>query len=165
MKSFAPSQTPLSNLDASIRLAEALEITHYIIHLGKPFFGNIDSVHTDNADIMNKVWDKVRSAVMDKATKFLNVKVNRGRTAFPSTSKEKQNLGIRFDFDGEETAEDGSVYNLFQVQPNAGDVPSAFKKMARQEWRITRSYGGSQGEEGRYGRRREGGCGQLYREV
>lgn len=105
-----------------------MEITHYIIHLGKPFFGNIDSVHTDNADIMKKVWDKVRSAVMDKATKFLNVKVNRGRTAFPSTSKEKQNLGIRFDFDGEETAEDGSVYNLFQVQPNAGDVPSAVKK-------------------------------------
>ena len=43
--------------------------------------------------------------------------------------KDLENLGIRWDFDGEVEAS-GIVYNKFQVQPNAGKVPSTIR-----EWR------------------------------
>jgi hypothetical protein len=75
---------------------------------------------------MNKVFDKARSAVATSAKKFTNVSVNRGKTAYPKASKDLENLGIRWDFDGEVEAS-GIVYNKFQVQPNPGKFhrPSA----------------------------------------
>lgn len=55
--------------------------------------------------------------------------MSRGKTAFPKAPKDLENLGIRWDFDGEVT-QNGQVYNKFQVQPNAGKVPSSIR-----EWR------------------------------
>jgi hypothetical protein len=78
---------------------------------------------------MNKAFDKARSAITSSAKKFTNVSVNRGKTAFPKTPKDLENLGIRWDFDGEIEA-NGILYNKFQVQPNAGKVPSTIR-----EWR------------------------------
>lgn len=49
--------------------------------------------------------------------------MERGGTTFPKAQKDLENLGIRWDYDGEVT-ESGTVYNKFQVQPNAGKVPS-----------------------------------------
>lgn len=39
---------------------------------------------------------------------------------------EQENVGVRYDYDGEVTCSDG-VYHKFQLQPNAGKIPSAFK--------------------------------------
>ncbi|KAI4167868.1 MAG: hypothetical protein LQ343_006882 [Gyalolechia ehrenbergii] len=41
-------------------------------------------------------------------------------------SNAQETIGVRFDFDGEVTEADG-VYNKFNVQPNAGKLPSTFK--------------------------------------
>ena len=98
----------------------------------------------------NKVFDKVREALTGKYTKLVQVKVSRGKTAFPTRSKDKQNLGVRFDYDGEEIAEDGTIYNWFQVQPNAGDDVPAFIK----EWR--KNNGGTHAVMGRF-RVKQGG--------
>jgi len=63
------------------------------------------------------------------AKKFANVSVSRGKTTFPKAPKDLENLGIRWDFDGEVT-QNGQIYNKFQVQPNAGKAPSSVR-----EWR------------------------------
>jgi hypothetical protein len=78
---------------------------------------------------MNKIFDKARSAAAKAAKKFTSVSVNRGKTAYPKAPKDLENLGIRWDFDGE-VEEEGTVYNKFQIQPNAGKVPSTIR-----EWR------------------------------
>ncbi|OBT53176.1 hypothetical protein VE04_06179 [Pseudogymnoascus sp. 24MN13] len=78
---------------------------------------------------MNKVFDKARIAASKVAQKFANVSVNRGKTTYPKAPKDLENLGIRWDYDGE-VEENGTVYNKFQVQPNAGKVPSTIR-----DWR------------------------------
>lgn len=78
---------------------------------------------------MNKVFARANEAAAASSKKFTNVSVNRGKTAFPKTPKDLENLGIRFDYDGE-TQRDGITLNKFQVQPNSGKVPSSVK-----EWR------------------------------
>lgn len=78
---------------------------------------------------MNKVFTKAQKAATNAAKKFTNVSVNRGKTAYPKAPKELENLGIRWDFDGE-VVRDGVLYNKFQVQPNAGKVPSTIR-----DWR------------------------------
>lgn len=60
-------------------------------------------------------------------TKFTNPTVGRGKTAFPKGQGEQERLGVRWDYDGEMTKADG-VYNKFQMQPNAGKVPSSIKR-------------------------------------
>lgn len=75
---------------------------------------------------MNKVWSKAQKALSNAAKKFTNVSVNRGKTAYPKSPKDLENLGVRWDFDGE-VIQEGVVYNKFQVQPNAGDVPSSIR--------------------------------------
>ncbi|KAF8988674.1 hypothetical protein BDQ17DRAFT_1257543 [Cyathus striatus] len=60
--------------------------------------------------------------------KLTSPAVERGGTALPLTEKDKQNIGIRFDYDGEITGEDGITYHKFEVQPNAGKVDPAIKK-------------------------------------
>ncbi|KAM5465989.1 hypothetical protein MauCBS54593_006237 [Microsporum audouinii] len=72
---------------------------------------------------MNKVFKAAEQAISKAAKKFTGVTVNRGKTTFPKAPSELLRLGIRWDFDGEVTI-DGVVYNKFQVQPNAGKVPS-----------------------------------------
>jgi hypothetical protein len=78
---------------------------------------------------MNKVFGKARSEAAKAAKKFTNVSVNRGKTVYPKAPKDLENLGIRWDYDGE-VEDNGTLYNKFQVQPNAGKVPSTIR-----EWR------------------------------
>jgi hypothetical protein len=63
---------------------------------------------------MNKTFDKARSAVATAAKKFTDVSVNRGKTAYPKKPKDLENLGIRWDYDGE-VEENGTLHNKFQV--------------------------------------------------
>lgn len=75
---------------------------------------------------MNKVLSTVGDAAAGAAKKFTNVSVGRGKTAFPKAPKQLENLGLRFDFDGE-VQRNGITYNKFQVQPNAGKVNSTIR--------------------------------------
>lgn len=59
--------------------------------------------------------------------KFTDVSVGRGKTVYPKSSAEQERVGVRWDFDGEVTKADG-VYNKFQMQPNAGKIPSSIKQ-------------------------------------
>jgi hypothetical protein len=36
--------------------------------------------------------------------------------------------GVRWDYDGEITKDDGNLYHKFQLQPNAGKIPSSVKQ-------------------------------------
>ncbi|KAF2726657.1 hypothetical protein EJ04DRAFT_173934 [Polyplosphaeria fusca] len=78
---------------------------------------------------MNKVFSKADGMLAEAAKKFTSVSVNRGKTAFPKAPKDLESLGIRWDFDGEVTQGE-QVYNKFQIQPNAGKIPSSIK-----DWR------------------------------
>lgn len=82
-------------------------------------------------DEMNKIFNKAEQGLVGNVVskKLTNVSVSRGKTAWPKAEKDLTNFGIRFDFDGEVT-QNGVVYNKFQVQPNAGKVPSSV-----QQWR------------------------------
>ncbi|KAH8157474.1 hypothetical protein CIB48_g10771 [Xylaria polymorpha] len=75
---------------------------------------------------MNKILDKARSAATNAAKKLTNVSVSRGQTAYPKKQKDLENLGIRWDYDGE-IEQDGTLYNKFQIQPNAGKVDSTIR--------------------------------------
>lgn len=75
---------------------------------------------------MNKVLDKARSAATHAAKKLTNVSVSRGQTAYPKKQKDLENIGIRWDYDGE-IEYNGALYNKFQVQPNAGKVSSTIR--------------------------------------
>lgn len=55
--------------------------------------------------------------------------VARGRTQWPKTQSELERLGVRFDYDGE-VMENNQKYHKWQIQPNAGKIPSSWK-----EWR------------------------------
>ncbi|EEH10505.1 conserved hypothetical protein [Histoplasma capsulatum G186AR] len=59
--------------------------------------------------------------------KFTNPTAGRGRTVFPKAQAAQERLGVRWDYDGEVTKEDGT-YHKFQMQPNAGKVPSSIKR-------------------------------------
>jgi len=78
---------------------------------------------------MNKVFSNVGNAAAAAAKKLTNVSVSRGKTAWPKAPKDLENLGIRFDYDGE-VVRDGVTYNKFQVQPNSGKIPSTVR-----DWR------------------------------
>ena len=58
--------------------------------------------------------------------KFTEPSAGRGKTAFPKAQAEQERLGIRWDYDGEVTDAD-IVYHKFQMQANAGKVPSPIK--------------------------------------
>ena len=53
----------------------------------------------------------------------------RGKTQWPKKQSEQEKHGVRFDYDGE-VIEGGQKYHRWQVQPNAGKIPSSWK-----EWR------------------------------
>ncbi|KAI9672561.1 MAG: hypothetical protein M1817_003327 [Caeruleum heppii] len=67
--------------------------------------------------------------------KFFRVTVGRGQTVWPKSPKDQLRYGLRLDYDGVVTR-NGKEYNKFQVQPNAGKIPSPIK-----EWR--ESHGGT----------------------
>lgn len=66
----------------------------------------------------SKVWEKLRKPT-----------VARGKTQWPKTQSDLENQGVRFDYDGI-IEENGQIYHKYQVQPNAGKIPSSWK-----EWR------------------------------
>ena len=83
---------------------------------------------------MKKAWRPIGDALQGGASKKLTkVSVSEGKTSWPKTSADQQNYGVRFDFAGQTTTlkdHPGEVFNKFQVQPNAGKIPSTFK-----DWR------------------------------
>lgn len=73
------------------------------------------------------VGSAVNKAVDGNAwKKFTDVSVNRGKTVFPKGTADLERVGVRWDYDGEVSRVDG-VYNKFQMQPNAGKIPSSIK--------------------------------------
>ncbi|KAL8934917.1 MAG: hypothetical protein Q9211_004982 [Gyalolechia sp. 1 TL-2023] len=77
---------------------------------------------------MKKTFKNVNAKGVQGNTwkKFTQVSVARGQTAWPKSPNAQETIGVRYDFDGEVTQADG-VYNKFNVQPNAGKIPSTFK--------------------------------------
>jgi hypothetical protein len=51
-------------------------------------------------------------------------------------SKEQEKFGIRFDYDGTIT-QDGVSYHKFQVQPNAGKVPTSISNWMKRNGNST----------------------------
>jgi len=79
---------------------------------------------------MQRFLQKVSDAVVTSNgwKKLARPTVGRGLTAYPKDTAQQQRLGVRYDYDGEITGADGTVYNKFQMQPNAGsDIPSTVK--------------------------------------
>ncbi|PWY91882.1 hypothetical protein BO94DRAFT_461369 [Aspergillus sclerotioniger CBS 115572] len=62
--------------------------------------------------------------------KFFSPTAARGKPVWPKTQADLLRYGVRWDYDGIITKEDGKEYHKFQLQPNAGKVPSTIK-----EWR------------------------------
>ncbi|KAG8980955.1 hypothetical protein FRB93_008836 [Tulasnella sp. JGI-2019a] len=59
--------------------------------------------------------------------KFTNLTAGQGKTVFPKKPSDQEQLGVRWDYDGEITSE-GTIYHKFQLQANAGNVPSTIKQ-------------------------------------
>ena len=78
---------------------------------------------------MLKTLRKAGSKAVENNTwkKFASPTAKRGQTAYPKDPIQQQNLGVRYDYDGEVTVAD-IVYHKFQMQPNAGAVPSSIKR-------------------------------------
>ncbi|KAM5467496.1 hypothetical protein MauCBS54593_005467 [Microsporum audouinii] len=62
--------------------------------------------------------------------KFFEPTVARGKTVWPKTPADLLRFGVRWDYDGVITKSDGKEYHKYQLQPNAGKIPSSIK-----EWR------------------------------
>jgi len=59
--------------------------------------------------------------------KFFKPSVSRGKTAWPKTSADLLRYGVRWDYDGVVTYEKKNCHK-FQLQPNAGKIPSTIKQ-------------------------------------
>ena len=59
--------------------------------------------------------------------KFANPSAGRGQTTYPKNQAELERIGVRWDYDGEVTRADG-IYHKFQMQPNAGKIPSSIRQ-------------------------------------
>lgn len=83
---------------------------------------------------MRKGFRPVNEALRKGASKKLtNVSVSEGGTAWPKAPKDLQNYGIPFDYAGQTSTLKGhlgEMFNKFEVQPNAGKIPTTFK-----DWR------------------------------
>lgn len=77
-----------------------------------------------------KAWGSIVDVVTGRGSdiwkKLTNPTVGRGRTQWPKSSSDLENHGVRFDYDGE-VEENGEIYHRYQVQPNAGKIPSTWK--------------------------------------
>ena len=62
--------------------------------------------------------------------KFFNPTASRGKTVWPKNQADLLRYGVRWDYDGIVTKDDGKEYHKYQLQPNAGKIPSTIK-----EWR------------------------------
>ncbi|RAL03196.1 uncharacterized protein BO80DRAFT_423157 [Aspergillus ibericus CBS 121593] len=61
--------------------------------------------------------------------KFYMPTVSRGKTVWPKSSADLLRYGVRWDYDGI-VMHDGKEYHRYQLQPNAGKIPSTIK-----DWR------------------------------
>ena len=59
--------------------------------------------------------------------KFFKPSVSRGKTVWPKTSADLLRYGVRWDYDGIVTYEKEKCHK-FQLQPNAGKIPSTIKQ-------------------------------------
>jgi hypothetical protein len=57
--------------------------------------------------------------------KFFKPSVSRGKTVWPKTSADLLRYGVRWDYDGVVPYENKKC-NKFQLQPNAGKIPSTY---------------------------------------
>jgi hypothetical protein len=67
-----------------------------------------------------KIYEKIvrcRSFIQ-RMEEMARPTVKRGSTVFPKDPAEQKRLGVRYDYDGEITGEDGITYHKFQMQPN-----------------------------------------------
>ncbi|KAI2968461.1 hypothetical protein CBS147323_4246 [Aspergillus niger] len=80
-----------------------------------------------------RAWKGITEAVTGRGSKIweklANPTVDRGRTQWPKSDSDLENHGVRFDYDGI-IEENGVKYHKYQVQPNAGKIPSSWK-----DWR------------------------------
>jgi len=74
-----------------------------------------------------KTLNVVKQEAVKAWKKLANPTVGRGKTAFPRSQKEQETLGVRLDYDGEVT-QDGIQYHKYQIQPNAGKVPTSIEQ-------------------------------------
>lgn len=68
----------------------------------------------------------VKKEALNSWKKLAKPTVGRGKVAFPSAPKDRERLGVRFDYDGE-VVRDGIQCHKYQVQPNAGKVPTSIE--------------------------------------
>ncbi|KAL2367919.1 hypothetical protein RJZ57_007714 [Blastomyces gilchristii] len=61
-------------------------------------------------------------------TKFFEPTVRRGETVWPKSPVEQLRYGIRWDYDGVITKDDGKEYHKFPLQLNTGKMPSLIKQ-------------------------------------
>lgn len=60
--------------------------------------------------------------------KFYQPTVSRGKTVWPKTPADLLRYGVRWDYDGVITLSDGKEYHKYQLQSNAGDIPTTIKR-------------------------------------
>ena len=79
---------------------------------------------------MQKMLHKMANAIVSSNMwkKFTTPTVRWGITAFLRDPAKQQRLGICYDYDGEVTGDDGTIYHTYQMQCNTGnDIPSTIK--------------------------------------
>ncbi|DAA75419.1 TPA_exp: Uncharacterized protein A8136_1816 [Trichophyton benhamiae CBS 112371] len=59
--------------------------------------------------------------------KFFAPTAERGKTVWPKKPADFLRYGVRWDYDGVIKGEDGKEYYKYQLQPNAGKIPSTIK--------------------------------------
>ena len=60
--------------------------------------------------------------------KFFEPTVGKGKTVWPKSPADMLRYGVRWDYDGVITKDDGKEYHKYQLQPNAGKIPSSIKQ-------------------------------------
>lgn len=77
-----------------------------------------------------RAWKSVVDAVAGREPnawkKLGKPTVDRGKTQWPKGTSELERQGVRFDYDGEVVQGD-QKYHKWQVQPNAGKIPSSWE--------------------------------------
>lgn len=77
---------------------------------------------------MPNKWSKVKAFVMQYGyKKLIRPTISLHGTAFPKTKPDLEKLGVRFDFAGT-IEEQGKKLHCFQVQVNAGKIPTSWKQ-------------------------------------
>ncbi|KAK2759065.1 hypothetical protein FQN54_003164 [Arachnomyces sp. PD_36] len=60
--------------------------------------------------------------------KFFQPTVARGKTVWPKSQADLLRFGVRWDYDGVVTGDDGLEYHKYQLQPNGGKIPSTIQR-------------------------------------